>query len=473
MQMDRIDSRSSGRSIDQYCSMGRRSPRQARASVIHMKKGLWYTVSILLLALLLLGYAGLRLGIALKANALLVAGEYAEARVWFEKNNNTGMMQECDARLNAEQYADAKSLMDAGRMDEAKERFIALGGYMDAPQLAKDCDYQKALSLIERKSWAEGIAVLEAMEPEPRVTAELERVRELMYAEAERLTNSVSINEAAELWRELGDRGDSEYYLDRCTRLIELSGSAGDTRLLSPEKLFVEVESSYVYSSDVGYIVVTKDCGEQARCVIYYPGGWDDMISLDFLYTYIEAPPSNSISLFLYKNALPDDSAVRAKTAAAIDTLELAALERGVFVRELTVCGSSMGAYPELRGIAQLYRDYGISADCGMVLDAGYEWDVPSLLPNEDDNAALAESGVALYLLEGYGVGMDKLAIRRMVEAGCDVTVVVCSYDDHEAITFDALGMGIIGWSLSGREQPCEIDRYSFIPLTPESTYPY
>ena len=85
--------------------------------------------------------------------------------------------------------------------------------------------------------------------------------------------------------------------------------------------------------------------------------------------------------------------------------------------------------------------------------------------------ATVAESGTDFYLFEGLGVGMNIEPIRKMVEAGSSVNIVVCKNDEHDRISYDALGMGVINWALSGRAEPYASDIYTFIHLTPDSTY--
>ena len=37
-----------------------------------------------------------------------------------------------------------------------------------------------------------------------------------------------------------------------------------------------------------------------------------------------------------------------------------------------------------------------------------------------------------------------------------------CLHDEHEQISYDALGMGIIDWALTDRSKPCPGEIYSF-----------
>ena len=78
-----------------------------------------------------------------------------------------------------------------------------------------------------------------------------------------------------------------------------------------------------------------------------------------------------------------------------------------------------------------------------------------------------AQLGTQFYLFESPFVGMDRAPIREMVLTGNDVTIVGCVYDQHERISFDALGMGVIDWALGDRSEPYMSDIYSFNRLAP------
>ena len=56
--------------------------------------------------------------------------------------------------------------------------------------------------------------------------------------------------------------------------------------------------------------------------------------------------------------------------------------------------------------------------------------------------------------------------VKLMVENGMDITMVGCYFDEHERMTYDAMGMGVLHWALGDRTKPCELDIYTFTRLT-------
>ena len=106
----------------------------------------------------------------------------------------------------------------------------------------------------------------------------------------------------------------------------------------------------------------------------------------------------------------------------------------------------------------------GVPVPCVLSLDAGDDWKSPYTLSRSQCHET-AEGGTEFYLFESPWVGMDRAAIRQMVETGNNVTLVGCTYDEHVRITLDAMGMGVLHWALGDRTKPCELDIYSFARL--------
>ena len=196
----------------------------------------------------------------------------------------------------------------------------------------------------------------------------------------------------------------------------------------------------------------------------YFPGGRDAQIYEDFLYYYIMNPAPNTIALFLYTNGL---DYVEEKTKLAVDELDRTAAECGVFAHDVMICGSSLGAYPAMHAAIYCKEDFGITVPCVLSLDAGSDWQETEYTLSREECLKTAQLGTQFYLFESPLVGMDRAPIREMVLTGNDVTIVGCVYDQHERISFDALGMGVIDWALGDRSEPYMSDIYSFNRLAP------
>ncbi|MBQ9732781.1 MAG: hypothetical protein IJV74_00940, partial [Clostridia bacterium] len=112
-----------------------------------------------------------------------------------------------------------------------------------------------------------------------------------------------------------------------------------------------------------------------------------------------------------------------------------------------------------------------ISAKYVMALDAGQHWE--SFMPNlsTGDCDVMARTGTKFYLVEGDGVGMNKLAIQTMVAHKMDVTIVHVRDYGHYSIIYDAMEQGLFSHVMGAGERP-ENDNYTYIKLNKDSSYP-
>ena len=265
---------------------------------------------------------------------------------------------------------------------------------------------------------------------------------------------------AGEFYKILDYPGSARLY-SRCLRIAGWLEDEYRTPLLSEDMLFPNGYMKNVYEADCAYIAVSDEISEDCRFFIYYPGGKDVEINIDFIYHYFMNPAPDTIAVFLRSNGLYD---ARTKLFTAVELLEQAAAERGVFVREMMLVGSSLGAYPAMQGAAIAQDETGIKISCLLSLDAGDDWNSPYVL-SAGQCSRLAELATPFYLLESPWVGTDRPAIYRMVARGMDVILVGCENDQHERITYDAMGMGLIHWALGDRLEPCPLDIYTFNKL--------
>ena len=80
----------------------------------------------------------------------------------------------------------------------------------------------------------------------------------------------------------------------------------------------------------------------------------------------------------------------------------------------------------------------------------------------EEECVQTAKTGTEFFLFESPFIGLNRPAIKMMVENGIPVTMVACYFDEHERMTYDAMGMGVLHWAVGDRTEPCELDIYSF-----------
>jgi len=171
--------------------------------------------------------------------------------------------------------------------------------------------------------------------------------------------------------------------------------------------------------------------------------------------------------LFCYSNGYYD---METRIEAAHAALEQAAMENNVFLHDVALIGASNGAYTAAHTAVWLYEKQGISANYVLTLDAGQHWEsfMPNLSPEDCD--VMAESGTKFYLVEGDGVGMNKLAIQTMVAHKMDVTIVHAQNYGHYSIIYDAMEQGLFEFVMGGALP--ENDNYRYIKLDKNSSYP-
>jgi len=301
-------------------------------------------------------------------------------------------------------------------------------------------------------------------EPQPTVMAEsvaAETVPQQIYEQAMGLALGGGYAEAAELFSGILQYQDSGRLYSRCRRMAGWLEDEYRMPLLSPETRYENGYIDYVYENELAYIAAPEELSEDCRFFIYYPGGKDVELNIDFIYHYFMNPAPDTLAVFLRSNGLYD---ARTKTFEAIELLEQAAAERGVFAREVMIIGSSLGAYPAMQAASFIEDETGIKVSCLLSLDAGDDWNSPYVL-SQGQCSRLAALGTPFYLFESPWVGTDRKAIYRMVSSGMELILVGCENDQHERITYDAMGMGIIHWALGDRTEPCPLDIYTFNKL--------
>ena len=422
-----------------------------------------FAVIFLLLTVLIVCIIGFIIaGANFRGEKLMESGAYLEAAEQYSRVKNEDMAQYCMELYNEQLYLQAKEDVQSGLYDKARKTFVELGGYKDSAGLVLSCDFMKAEALVERGKYYEARELCLRLEGYPGQEKLLERCCDGIYKIAMELALSGKYAEACEQWQQLGDFKDSLKLVFRGRRMLEWLD--GDARYIVEDKLYPSSYYKNVYKTDLAYIVVPEDCSRSCKFFVYYPGGTDEEINIDFLNYYLMNPAPDTLAVFMRRNGLKD---MENKNSQALEILERTAAECGVFVREIMVVGSSMGAYPAMHSPRYTMQELGIKVDCVLSLDAGADWDTVYAL-RQNQCLETAELGTAYYLFESPWVGMNRPAIIRMVESGMDVTMVGCVFDEHVRITLDAMGMGVLHWALGDRTEPCELNIYSFNKLSNE-----
>lgn len=408
------------------------------------------------------------------ANTLYTSGRYAEAREAFLA---LGMEEEaaaCEtelARIETENaYAAAEMLLASGNYLDAKDAFLALGDYADAALRAQECDYRRAEDYARQDRLQEAISLLGTLTDYPGASELMDTCRDSLYDLALEATYACRMDEAVQRWNELGDYRDSLRLKQRCLDRIVTMAERTDEPVNYSEYAGTDLGKGILYYHRLGLIYVPKDAGPETGCMIFYPGGYDEALSNNYLTEYVYSPdPPNAIMLLCYANGYGH---VADKVEDSYRALEQAAIENNVFLHDLVLCGASMGAYTACQGAAILYENHGLPAKMVMTFDAGMHWEVESHVMSPEQCDSTAKAGTRFLLLEFGGVGMNKRAIELMVVHGNDVTIVECAGGGHYGIITDAIEYGMIDWALGRGERPVN-SNYKYFPLDRNSTYPY
>ncbi|MCR5576477.1 MAG: hypothetical protein K6F56_05660 [Oscillospiraceae bacterium] len=447
-----------------------------------MTKAIKWIVLVLLLSLVTA--AGIRFGVTRhrekeyrralsEAETLYAAGDYAAAQSAYEALGLTDEAADCEAQLallaQRAQLREAEALLEAGQYEKAKAAFLALGDFEDAAQRARECDYRQALALLEDGQTRGALDLLEALGDYPGAAEKIIECREAQYAKALEATYACRMEEAIALWDELGDYRDGSILRERCLARINAVDEGPDEQFTLSTYYGAHNRTGRVYNCRLGLLYVPDDAGADTGCMIFWPGGYDEVLANNYLAEYADYETlPNAIMLLCYANGYSDPEL---KIEDCYRTLERAGIEYNVFLHDLVLCGASMGAYTACQGAAEIYRDHGLAARAVLTFDAGNHWEEYSRTMSPEQCDAAAEAGTAYLLLEFGGIGMNKRPIELMVAHGVNVTIVEVAEGGHYSIITDAMRAGMIDWAL-GRGTPPDNGNYRYIPLDRSSTYP-
>ena len=400
-----------------------------------------------------------------QAEALVEAGAYAHARKLYDGIGDAEGGAHCNAMQAEEVYQEGKQLLMAGDCEGARQLLASLGSYKDTAALLAACGWQEALAYEDTEALLEAYRGFRALGQNSACQDIIKQISERLFTQAEELAAAFKLEEACTIWEELGSYEGSVLLLRRGQRALDWAAAPEEQRLLKSANRYLSKSLENVYVCEEAYFVIPEECGSETRFFIYYPGGRDEEMSVDYLLYYMMNPSPNTLAVFMRKNGLDH---MRDKSCQAIDLLDQAAAECGVFAREIVVAGSSLGAYPAMHSVVYAYEEYGIRTDCVLSLDAGSDWLEAELLLDESECRKAEKIGTEFDLFESPWVGMNREGIRLMVNTGNKVTMVGCTFDDHVRISLDAMGMGVVDWAVGDRAQPCNPEIYSFTRLKPD-----
>ena len=398
-------------------------------------------------------------------------GDYTAASAQFEKIGRTDKMEECAYLYTKQRLDRAVQLMEDGELETAKAELAILGEFENAAEMLTECELRLARQMIAQGDYSRALNKLALIEEHPGALELMDQAREQLYQQAIGLAYECKMDEAMQLFNQLGDYKDARAYYKRCSDRIVHMLSGWSEPVNYAEYAGLAVGDGIIYWHRLGLIYVPKECNAETTAMIFFPGGYDQSLANGYMETYLygyygELP--NAIMLFCYANGMYD---MEEKIADAHAALEQAAMENNVFLHDVTVMGASNGAYTAAHAAVWLYENQGIRVKNVLALDAGQHW--ASFMPilSTEDCDVVAKAGTAFYLLEGDGVGMNILAIQTMVAHKMDVSIIHAANYGHYSVIYDAMQQGIFSWLMGGGERP-ENDNYTYIKLDKDSKYP-
>lgn len=410
-----------------------------------------------------------------RGTELFAMGEYDAAKAEFEKIGETEKIAECDRQI-AYLYAlsrleRAEQLMDDGQLEEAKAELAILGDFENAPELLTECEYRRALKMREEGKLSEALSLSTRLDEHAGAAELAAQIREDIYQQALQLAYECRLDEAMPLFTELGDYKDSKALYRRCSNRIVNLLSEWAEPVNYADYAGMDLGSGKLYWHRIGLVYVPNDAGPETTAMIFYPGGYDQSLAngymTDYLYGYYGQLP-NSLMVFCYANGY---GSFEEKAEDSYKVLEQAAMENNIFLHDVALIGASNGAYTAAHAAVWFYEQQSIPVKHVVTLDAGQHWEsfMPVLSTEECD--ILAQTGTKFTLVEGDGVGMNKLAIQTMVGHKMDVTIARVRDYGHYSVIYDAMKYGIFNWAMGEGDRPVH-DNYRYIKLDKNSTYP-
>ena len=378
-----------------------------------------------------------------EAGRLFEAGAYAEARELYLRLGDQSCADLCTERLNHDRYQEAKQLLESGDYGAAEAILSELDPYEDSTELLKECAFLRAENFAANGQPEKAREVYITLGNYPGVREAQEALIPALYDRALELAQEGDLKQATTLWWVCNDYKDSAKLLKRADKALMQQADKKRVKLNDLSRRFGNPFYLETYQTNEAYIVFPEKPDADTRFFLYFPGGRDTELYTEFLYYYLANPAPNTLAVFLRRNDLPDMEGCCRKGLRILDE---AAADCGVFPATVLAAGSSLGAYPALQSPRIAKRDYCI---------------------NVSQCKELAELETRLYLFQPVWMDTSYEPVARMVDAGCIVMLAGCLHDEHEQISYDALGMGIIDWALTDRSRPCPGEIYSFRRLKP------
>ena len=262
-------------------------------------------------------------------------------------------------------------------------------------------------------------------------------------AHAYELFYSRNFDEASELFFSLGYQGMGE--------------RSQNYPITEPRFTYSLVEDSKVLKQ---YWSGTLYMDPSCRCLFYIPlfvntstsfelyfcggGKGEDYLYYSGVMPYFETYHPNAIIVFCRESGYNHMEDMSRKM---YEILQHIAFDYDTVVHNLSLLGSSCGAFTALKAGAYYYLHYDQPVTNICTLDTGLEWNDEEHNLTEYECDLLHMSGTKVYMFEQPGVTDDIPAIGQMYDHMVDIYIIECFEDGHSTISVNAYTYGIFSWS--------------------------
>jgi hypothetical protein len=116
----------------------------------------------------------------------------------------------------------------------------------------------------------------------------------------------------------IADYRDCGMLQSRAQRMMKWLQS-DETRLTDSSRRFSSSDHARVFRCDSAYLVTPLKPDRDTRFFLYYPGGRNEELYVDYFLTYLDNPEPNTVAVFLRRNGVDD---IEAKNTEAIELLQ-------------------------------------------------------------------------------------------------------------------------------------------------------
>lgn len=329
----------------------------------------------------------------------------------------------------------------SGPEERLTELFVALDGQQTEQELQQLRGYIRASLLLAGGELETALPAFQALGDYRDSAEQAEACRDAALQQARTCMKQRDFEGALELFS-LADRGEESAREEAYCRL-RLEKPTGEP-LIRAESLEKSFAYGDLYHSHGTYFYVPRELDENSGVLVYFSGGFGEpMLYVESMYEYLYGNDSSALLLFRENSGMPDmEEACR----EMVDLAEQAAADCGICVQDLVLAGSSNGGYTALTAAGIFSEQDFVVPRKVLSFDTELDWR-PRQWPSEEQRVLLGRAGTAFYFFEQPGDLTSEDLGELLSAAGCPVTWVICSHDEHNVITEKAFSLNVFSWA--------------------------